>query len=356
MPTDREIHVGTPADEFPLGESVTVHFHDFQNLTTVVDRRVESPTFSCAGYEWSLEICPGGDSISDTPGLVPVHLTSISPEDVVAKVEISVMTSSGDVHKTFHSSGETRFYCKGNFGYSKFMGKLRRGEIQYELNDILNKGTLTFVVRVKPAKEYYRQPTSVSAIHKLGENMHKLFGEENTADMAFRVQNSIFYCHRLILKVQAPYLFELAQNFDKDKPMSINDVKPETFELMLKYVYGKTIRPCEWKVHSQEFLKKSGKYGFSDLRSEAEGWYVKNMYLTVDNAVDELLVADGNHFLKIKDAVMEYIVENSKAVLASPSFPRLAGSTRLMTEVMMQLAESNESKKRKLDELSLSQH
>ena len=346
MSTDREIHVGTPADEFPLGESVTVHFHDFQSLTTLRNTRVESPTFSCAGYEWNLAISPGGD-ILNPPPMVPVHLCSISPADIDAKIEVSVIKSSGDVYKTLHSIGYVHFHSRGNVGCITFMGRLSRRDIQDELNGILNKGTLSFVVRVTPKKEFYRQSTS--AFLKFGENMYKLFGEEDTADLAFKVDNTMFYGHKLILKVQAPDLFELAENFDKDTPMSIKDVTPEVFEIMLKYVYGKTIHPDEWIDHFKEILKTSGKYGFSALKMEAEAWYVKFMELTVENAVDELLYSDGNHFLKIKEAVMEYIVENGKAVISSSSFPRLAESTQLMTEVMMQLAESNESKKRKRD-------
>jgi hypothetical protein len=60
MSTAREIHVGTPAPDFPKKESITIHFHDFANLTTEKDERVESPIFSAAGFQWSLIIYPGG--------------------------------------------------------------------------------------------------------------------------------------------------------------------------------------------------------------------------------------------------------------------------------------------------------
>ena len=44
----------------------------------------------------------------------------------------------------------------------------------------------------------------------------------------------------------------------------------------------------EWKELSKPIIDASGKYGLSALRLEAEAWHVKNLNLSVDNAVDEL--------------------------------------------------------------------
>lgn len=76
------------------------------------------------------------------------------------------------------------------------------------------------------------------------------------------------------------------------------------------------------------------------------------MKLTVDNAVDELLYADGTLCLGLKKAVMDYIIDNGQGVIASPSFSRLKESSELMTEVMTELAKAATDRKRKLDEMS----
>jgi hypothetical protein len=82
MSTAREIHVGTPAPDFPLKESITVHIHDFANLTTVRDEVVESSTFALAGFEWSLGIFPGGDDELGE-GMIAVYLHNKSPTKVI---------------------------------------------------------------------------------------------------------------------------------------------------------------------------------------------------------------------------------------------------------------------------------
>jgi hypothetical protein len=56
--------------------------------------------------------------------------------------------------------------------------------------------------------------------------------------------------------------------------------------------------------------------------------------------------------LVLKKVVMDLIVDNGKSVITSPSFAKFVESTELMKEVMLELAESNESRKRKLDETS----
>jgi hypothetical protein len=134
--------------------------------------------------------------------------------------------------------------------------------------------------------------------------------------------------------------------------MPIQNVEPKTFELMLKYVYGQPILPKEWD-EMKEILEASGKYGFAALKDEAGAWHIKKLKLTVDDAVDELLYADGTLRLGLKMAVMDFIIDNGQGVIASPSFVKLAESTERMKEVMLELAKAlNRNRKRKLDEAS----
>ncbi|KAL3776995.1 hypothetical protein ACHAWO_006349 [Cyclotella atomus] len=232
MSTAREIHVGTPAPDFPLEESVTVHFHVFANLTTEKDEEVCSPSFTLAGFEWNVCIYPGGNVISD----------------------------------------------EGMF--------LRNEDIMIARYDV--------------------------------------------SDIAFKVGRRVFHAHKCVLKAMEPR-------------MPIENVEPKMFELMLQHVDGKAILPNEWAEYSKPILEASGKYGFTALKEEAEAWHIKRLKLTVDNAVDEGL----------KKAVMDFIVENGKSVITSPSFANLKESGELVTELMLELAEAaSNNRKRKLDEVS----
>eukprot|EP00956_Cyclotella_meneghiniana_P040053 scaffold185525_cov40-Cyclotella_meneghiniana.AAC.2 len=59
----------------------------------------------------------------------------------------------------------------------------------------------------------------------------------------------------------------------------------------------------------------SGKYGFTGLKLEAESWYIKNLELTSDNAIDELLYADSIHCIILKKTVTEFIMKNGDAIM-----------------------------------------
>ena len=348
MSATRDIHVGTPAASYQLEDIVRVHFHDFEKLTTEKGKSVFSPKFTCAGNEWCLEIYPGGHSGAEE-GEMSVYLCNESSAKIDAWFKISVMQKGEGGYKS-QSGGEYTFKPNGGFwGWDDF---IRRSEIFQKSNNILNEGALTFVIHIKPNKEHCCLPVKPQTEFVLGENISKQFGDSNTADVAFTVGNSMFHVHKLVLKAQAPELLELVEQFDVETPMVIKDVNPKIFEMMIKHVYGKGIRACDWKKHSKYILVASGKYGLTALKTEAEAWHVKYMNLTIDNAVDELLYADGTHCLDLKRATIQFIVENGEGVLVSDSYAKLYESPELMKHVMMELAKSHSNQKRKLDELT----
>ena len=136
MSATRDIHVGTPAAsyQFQLKDSVTVHFHDFENLTTVKGKPVESPKFMCAGNEWSLEICPGGDRDS-TEGMVSVYLWNESSAEIDACIKISVIRNDGGVYKSHSSGDEEDIFAPGKGrGWIDF---ICRNQITEKTNNIL---------------------------------------------------------------------------------------------------------------------------------------------------------------------------------------------------------------------------
>ena len=68
-------HVGFPPRDFIYLYTSEwckhiIHFHDFENLTTIEDEVVESPKFICAGHKWVLKIYPGGVSNSTKNNMV----------------------------------------------------------------------------------------------------------------------------------------------------------------------------------------------------------------------------------------------------------------------------------------------
>jgi hypothetical protein len=114
---------------------------------------------------------------------------------------------------------------------------------------------------------------------------------------------------------------------------------------MIKFLYGVNIQPSEWKEYGKQILDASGKYGFATLKSEAEAWYLKNLTLTVENVIDELLYADGHDCSLIKRASMDFIVEHGEDVMEADSYDRLDESPQLRREVMKAAFSSRKRKR-----------
>ena len=231
-------------------------------------------------------------------------------------------------------------------GWSNFV---RRSVVLKESSHILDQGTLTFEVRISI------QPDGCHCDAKpqtdMSKNMLKLLQSEDIVDVAFQVKGKIFYAHRLVIKAQAPELAELCEGCDCTTPMSISDVEPDIFQMMINYIYSGTINDDDWKKNSACILRAAGKYGCNSLRLEAEQRVVKNANFTVDNAISMLLEADGNNFFLLKKAAMKFVVENLEDVINSGSYTILHQSPSLTKEVMLAMSKKvSDSKKRRRDE------
>ena len=58
--------------------------------------------------------------------------------------------------------------------------------------------------------------------------------------------------------------------------------------MVLKYVYGGEIG-ANWKEDAKKYLDAADKYGISELKVQAEAWYVTYVSFTADNVIEDLL-------------------------------------------------------------------
>eukprot|EP00956_Cyclotella_meneghiniana_P026015 scaffold55476_cov22-Cyclotella_meneghiniana.AAC.1 len=233
----------------------------------------------------------------------------------------------------------------GGLGWSKgWSNYASRDEILDSSNNVLNNGTLTIEVRIGPENYCRRDATPKPSV---ADDLYRIYQDEDTADVAFKVKMNIFHAHKAILKARVPELAELAEPYDTKNPIPMKDVEPDIFEIMLKNVYGKDVDEIYWKEHAKQILDASGKYGFTELKSKAEEWHVKNIKhnFTIDNAVDELLYADGKNCALLKKAAMDFIADRGEEVIESESYEKLDESPQLRKE-FVKAALSSKKRKR----------
>ncbi len=312
------------------------HIHDFTNLRTTRDHSIVSPKFTCNGHQWELWVYPGGNSEA-AEGRVSLFLYHVSEETITTGFGIKVLDKFGNEKKSLFTKHE--FTADTNLGFPMWGWKdfISRTKILDESQNILDdNGKLTIVVSVE------EEPTTAFVPENpLLRMMQAMFNDEATADVCFEVSTAdegkgetpnkssvSFFAHRLILQICAPMLAAICGSNNYSGGVvtaSVDDIKPEIFNHLLSYVYGKTIPEEEVNAHAKDIIDAADKYFIVHLKLAAEAAYVQSTKITFDNAMDNLLYADSKHLALLKEAVIDFLAENDSEAAAQISFTDFPG-------------------------------
>ena len=319
--------------ENPKERLFSITFDKFEELPSAMGHEIISSTFSCLGNQWRINMYPGGEtkSLSD---MVAVFLERRSGDrELATKYSIGLSKDGERINRQDeHVFDGSDIWGWHNFcSRSEIIGEWKEGED----GGYLKKGALTIHVGIQLEEFIPKNPAS--------SIMLKLFNDEISADIVFEIceqQKSdsesdrqraktsaakLYYAHRLILQHYSAELSALCTTSDGMTPIVITDVKPEVFRHLLYYVYGGDISDDDFAVHEKDFINAADKYGVTNLKLEAEVWYVNNTEITIDNMIDNLLYADAMNCALLKESVMDFIVENKEEVIQRVSFQDVPG-------------------------------
>ena len=325
---DTEIEEVTPNK--PKEKKFSIKFDNFEELPSERGHMVGSSTFSCFGHTWQVHIYPGGRTHS-LDGMVGVFLKLTSKgKGLKSQFSFEIKGRQDLVtHQTIKDC-EFAYELGGAWGWDNCIS---RAELKDD--DFLDEGALTIYVKMQLAEFIPNNPAS--------SIMLKLFGDEKTADVVFeisenqksegskstkraKISSANFYAHRFILQHHSPELAALCDTSEGMAPILINDVKADVFHHLLYYVYGGEISEEEFKTYAKDLINAADKYGVTNLKLEAEVWYVHNAEVAVDNVIDNLLYADAMNCALLKETVMDFIVRNKKEVMERVSFQDVPGN------------------------------
>ena len=321
------------------------HIHDFANLSSTREHYIESPEFNCNGHQWELWVYPGGN-IEAEEGKVSVFLYHVSKEAITTRYEIKLIDNFGNEKKSLSTKHEFTATSKSR-GWKDFF---TRSVILDESRNILdNNGILTVVVAIE------EEPTDVFVPNNpLVEMIQELFNDQNTADVCFEVSSAdegkretrntkpcvSFYAHRSIIQKCAPILAALcgSNNSGGVVTATVNDIKPEIFNHLLSYVYGRTIPEEELKARAEDIIDAADKYSIVNLKLAAEAAYVESTDISLNNAMDILLYADSKNLALLKEAIMNFLAENHFDAAERLSFTDCPG--HLMKDLLIAFGKS----------------
>jgi hypothetical protein len=328
----------------------TVHVHGFANLSSERGEYVDSPEFMRLGNQWRLELYPGGDDEA-AEGMVSLYLNNES--DKAIDIDFGFSVNDSDGKQTDYGRTRTPYYFSpvgadaddddtSSWGWTNFAPRST-------LLSALVDGTLVIEVRMRLAK-----PTKSAPPPFIPENpsacktIEGVFLDENYSDIIFEVgmdhrkDNATkiakialerFPAHRLIVANCSSIFADLCEStVDSTTPIQINDVTHDVFRLLLSYMYGIKLSDDDMKSHAKEIIDASEKYGVFHLKLEAEASLVEGTTFTIENVMELLLYAESKNLALLKEAAMDYIVENKTEVIEKLSFANAPGT--LVTDVL----------------------
>jgi hypothetical protein len=345
------VHVGHPPNEWEGRESHLLHFHNFASLPSGKGEYVKSPKLRSSGHEWRVQIYPGGHSEAKE-GNISLYLKYCSEGDFSVQYHLSIKNKSGGAVAERSSSPHKKFVGGTKaWGWPDFA---LRDLITHD--DVLNNGSLTVEVRIKPVEGDLCR--NFIPKNPFVQNMLDLFLDEERADMSFKVESrplidaskdtspapgEVFHAHMLVLQTCAKgsILGSLCEDCDGETPVPITDVAPKVFRLLLRYVYGGDISAGEWKDHAKDLLEASDKYGLTNLKIEAEAWYVKLLKFSAGDVVETVAYAEKMNCFLLKEAAIDFIVANAKLVQASGTLMNIPESNVITRDIICSVATMN---------------
>ncbi|KAL7548116.1 hypothetical protein ACHAWF_011407 [Thalassiosira exigua] len=161
------------------------------------------------------------------------------------------------------------------------------------------------------------------------------FMDEVSADVVFEISRgdisgnpwkkrakaspTTFHAHRFILRECSPVLAELCNSEEGLTPIPLDNVKPDIFVHLLFYAYGGKVDDADLEEKAKDIIDAADKFGVVDLKLEAEACYVRKTEIDVENMLENLLYAESRNCALLKEAVMDFIVENGDEVEAKVS-------------------------------------
>ena len=353
------VDVGTPQRGFQRYVIAEVCFHGFRDLPAERGECTESPEFICLGHRWRLAIYPGGEEDPDD-GMVAVYLRNRSDESIKINNFLSVKDSEGKEVGN-DKPGDCNF-TPGNFNPNGTVdGNDSWGRSDFakrsKLVKALVNGTLTIEVRMRKY-EQTNTPDAFIPENPLCNNILKSFMDVESADVVFEVGGeqstgarkkrakttpTKFHAHRFILQKSSSTLAEMCGMGKGSVPIA--NIKPDIFRHMLYHLYGGKISDEDLRGNEKDLIDAADKYGVVSLKLEAEAFYVKSTTLAIDNIIDNLLYADSKNCALLKEAAVDFMVENGKDILDKVSFDDLPGSMvkDLLTAMTREKEAENES-------------
>lgn len=174
-------------------------------------------------------------------------------------------------------------------------------------NCYLRNDTLTFRLKFSLIED------PVPEDSQLVENFLSLLSNETLSDVTIQVGSEKFYAQKAILSVRSPVfaaMFQSGMQESTQNRLTVDDIKPEVFKEMLRYVYVGKVERLKEMPH--ELLVAADKYALDRLRKICENHLLG--HINKDTVLKTLALADLHHADELKKQSIQFICKNIKSM------------------------------------------
>ncbi|KAL7547731.1 hypothetical protein ACHAWF_011019 [Thalassiosira exigua] len=269
--------------------------------------------------------------------MVAIYLYHRSNEPI--EIDYLIITRDSDLEEIARRSAFAMTYNEDDFD-----GDDNFAERTTLLEEALENGTLAIEVRMRLSEPSAINTPAQQFIpsNPINKNILSMYLDEESSDVVFEVEPTNvpksktrlsskkkakpspvnFNAHHLILLKSAPALAEMCGNGGN---IAITDVEPEIFRHALYYAYGGKVADEDMQANAKKIIDAADIFGMVNLKLEAEACYVKSTDIDLDNMMDNLLYADAKNCALLKEAVIDFVVENDEDVLEKVSLKDMPG-------------------------------
>ncbi|KAL7302949.1 hypothetical protein TKK_0004176 [Trichogramma kaykai] len=307
-----------------------------------LESTIFSPT-NDPGLQWRIVLYPSGNhhEYKDYLSLF-LHLVSCDKPSVVVDFRFCVVDKHGRDINEHKPSRKWVFYQNRMSGHPKF---LRRDYVLNPANNLLVADRLRLKCFIRSADGTFEHtnydcnvPQVPDLTKQLAEDYGKLLESERCSDVVLVARDGAkLQAHKVVLAARSPVfaaMFEHEMRESRENEVQLRDWDAELIKQLLEYIYTGRV-PC-FKGKTVPLLMAAEQYALEGLKTACEYELCVNM--SVEDAVELLLMADMHNAQNLKQAALNYVKTNIREIIDTPSFRQLTDvKPYLMADILKAL-------------------
>ncbi|XP_065205311.1 speckle-type POZ protein B-like isoform X21 [Planococcus citri] len=305
-----------------------------------------SPTFPSVKnnkVKWYLELYPNGETDAKDSISLYIYLSELSSfesnKKIFAKATFLIFNSENE-EKIERSIAINEFthpdHESDGWGPEEFITKDENFRNKLLLNNTL---TIRCEVKFSDMSSVHHGDSGIEMPEcDLSENFASFFENQTLTDVIISVNGKDFPVHKTVLAARSPVFCAMFKHRTKENELNrvdIKDINEAVVEGMLKYIY--TGKCDDLDELAEGLLAAADKYDLCRLKIMCVKKLIEG--LSVDNAVNYLILADMHHHEDLKRGAIKFIVANFAQVFITVAWQNmLLSSPQLANEVCQAIA------------------